>query len=92
MLASVRTVNNNTVQQIGQPYTFKFFAPNNEPPPTTWKEGIADTADNWRIQEVTVPGDRIFLAESVQRGNVIGVSGGSYCPHIQKGSAAAVLQ
>jgi len=61
-------------------------------PPQSYQEGAVDTNDNWMIQEVTALTNRSVLAESICKGNAMGASDGSFCPHIKKGSTAAVVQ
>jgi len=92
MLISIRSINDNMIQQLGNPHTDKFFQEHTNDMPKSWHERIADKADNWMIQEVRLQECRQLLAESIRKGNAIGVSDGSYCPHAQKGSSAAVIQ
>ena len=92
MLISIRSINDNMIQQLGNPHTDKFFQEDIDDLPKLWHKRIADKADNWMIQEVRTPECRQLLAKSIRKGHAIGVSDGSYCPHTQKGSSAAVIQ
>ena len=92
MLISIRSINDNMIQQLGNPHTDQFFQEDIDDLPKSWNERITDKSDNWMIQEVRTPESRQLLAESIRQGNAIGVSDGSYCPHAQKGSSAAVIQ
>jgi len=44
------------------------------------------------IQEARRPTCRHLLAESIRKGNAIGVSDCSFCPQARKGSSATVIQ
>jgi len=92
MLTSISSINDNMIQQLGNPHTDQFFQDNIEDLPKSWHKRITDKSDNWMIQEVRTPESRQLLAKSIRQGNAIGVSDGSYCPHAQKGSSAGVIQ
>ena len=92
MLISICSINDNMIQQLGNPHTDQFFQEDIDDLPRSWHERITDKSDNWMIQEVRTPECRRLLAESIRQGNAIGVSDGSYCPHAQKGSSAAAIQ
>jgi len=89
MLTSVHTINENMIQQLGHPHTNQFFPEVTTTPPQSWQEGVANTHDNWMIQDVKTPEHRHVLAESIRRGTAIGVNDGSFCPHARKGLSAA---
>jgi len=91
-LISVRTINDTVIQQLGSPHTDKFFPQAPPATPQSWDERLADKTDNWMIQEVhTTPECQLLLAESIRRGNAIGVTDGSYCPIDKRGSSGAVV-
>jgi len=92
MLISIRTINDNMIQQLGHPHTDQFFQDNTDSLLRSWHEKVTDKADNWMIQEVRMPECRQLLAEMICRGNVVGVSNDSFCPQARKGSSAAVIQ
>ena len=84
MLISIRSINDDMIQQLGNPHTDQFFQNDIDNLPKSWHNRITDKADNWMIQEVRTPECRQLLAKSIRQGNAIGVSDGSYCPNAQK--------
>jgi len=93
MLMSIRSINDNVIQQLGNLQTDKIFQEHTDnDTPKSWHKRVANEADNWMIQEVRSPECRQLLAEAIRKGNAIGVSDGSCCPHTRKGSSAVVIQ